>query len=52
LAHLPAETQATLYRVTSVGLSGHSRSVLETVYARVGSGADERFRRIMWRQLQ
>ncbi|MDY7535505.1 PilX N-terminal domain-containing pilus assembly protein [Pseudomonas sp. Bout1] len=52
LAHLPAETQANLYRVTSVGVSGHSRSVLESVYARVGSGPGERFRRIMWRQLQ
>ncbi|NWE14009.1 pilus assembly PilX family protein [Pseudomonas yamanorum] len=52
LAHLPAETQATLYRVTSVGVSGHSRSVLESVYAHVGSGPGERFRRIMWRQLQ
>ncbi|OWP69284.1 PilX N-terminal domain-containing pilus assembly protein [Pseudomonas sp. K2I15] len=52
LVHLPAGTQATLYRVTSVGASGHSRSVLETVYARVGSGPGERFRRIMWRQLQ
>jgi type IV pilus assembly protein PilX len=52
LAHLPADIQATLYRVTSVGVSGHSRSVLESVYARVGSGPDERFRRVMWRQLQ
>lgn len=52
LAQLPAEAQATVYRVTSVGVSGHSRSVLESVYARVGSGPGERFRRIMWRQLQ
>lgn len=52
LAHLPADAQATLYRVTSVGVSGHSRSVLESVYARIGSGPGERFRRIMWRQLQ
>lgn len=51
-AHLPADTSATLYRVTSVGISGHSRSVLESVYARVGEAPGERFRRILWRQLQ
>ncbi|CRM83204.1 type IV pilus assembly protein PilX [Pseudomonas sp. FH4] len=54
LAHLPPDTPATLYRVTAVGISGQSRSVLESVYARVASADDagERFRRILWRQLQ
>ncbi|MTD20924.1 pilus assembly protein PilX [Pseudomonas sp. CCM 7891] len=54
LAHLPPETPATLYRVTAVGISGHSRTVLETVYARVllDGGQGVRFRRILWRQLQ
>lgn len=52
LAHLPAETPATLYRVTAVGISGHSRTVLEAVYARLtDDGTGERFLRIMWRQL-
>ncbi|MBT2371107.1 pilus assembly protein PilX [Pseudomonas fluorescens] len=53
LAHLPPETPATLYRVTAVGISGHSRTVLETVYARVTLGGEQgvRFRRVMWRQL-
>ncbi|QJI31100.1 pilus assembly protein PilX [Pseudomonas sp. ADAK18] len=53
LAHLPPETPATLYRVTAVGISGHSRTVLETVYARVvlDDGQGGRFRRVMWRQL-
>lgn len=51
-AHLPADTSATLYRVTSVGTSGQSRSVLESVYARVDHTPGERFRRILWRQLQ
>lgn len=52
-AHLPPETPAILYRVTAVGISGHSRTVLETVYARVlpGDAAGERFRRVLWRQL-
>ncbi|SUD33456.1 type IV pilus assembly protein PilX [Pseudomonas fluorescens] len=52
LAHLPPETPATLYRVTAVGLSGQSRTVLESIYARVDPEADGRFRRILWRQLQ
>lgn len=54
LAHLPPDTPATLYRVTAVGISGQSRSVLESVYARVApvDDAGERFRRILWRQLQ
>lgn len=53
LAHLPPDIPATLYRVTAVGISGHSRTVLEVVYARVvlGDGQGVRFRRIMWRQL-
>ncbi|MFO2464685.1 PilX N-terminal domain-containing pilus assembly protein [Pseudomonas sp. 15FMM2] len=52
-AHLPPGTPATLYRVTAVGISGHSRTVLETIYARVPSGdtGGERFRRVLWRQL-
>ncbi|MBN0978160.1 pilus assembly protein PilX [Pseudomonas hygromyciniae] len=52
LAHLPPDTPATLYRVTAVGISGQSRTVLESVYARVVPDADGRFRRILWRQLQ
>ena len=52
LAHLPPDTPATLYRVTAVGISGQSRTVLESVYARVEPDADGRFRRILWRQLQ
>ncbi|USW96798.1 PilX N-terminal domain-containing pilus assembly protein [Pseudomonas proteolytica] len=52
LAHLPPDTPATLYRVTAVGISGQSRTVLESVFARVEPDADGRFRRILWRQLQ
>jgi type IV pilus assembly protein PilX len=52
LAHLPPEAHATLYRITSVGISGSSRTVLETVYARVEEAPQARFRRILWRQLQ
>lgn len=52
LAQLPPQTPATLYRVTAVGVSGQSRTVLETVYARVEEGNDSRFRRVSWRQLQ
>lgn len=52
LVHLPPEAGAALYRVTAVGLSGQSRTVLETVYARVEEGGSRRFRRILWRQLQ
>ncbi|KAA0949513.1 pilus assembly protein PilX [Pseudomonas sp. ANT_H14] len=53
LAHLPNGTSATVYRVTAAGISGHSRTVLEAVYARVsvGDSAGPRFRRVMWRQL-
>ncbi len=51
-AHLPPHTPATLFRVTAVGLGGQSRTVLETVYARVEEGGGERFRRVLWRQLQ
>jgi type IV pilus assembly protein PilX len=32
--HVPSNTSATLYRVTAVGLAGHSRSVLESIYAK------------------
>lgn len=52
LAQLPAQTPAALYRVTAVGLSGQSRTVLETVYARVDEQGGSRFRRVLWRQLQ
>jgi len=51
-AHLPPHAPATLFRVTAVGLDGQSRTVLETVYARVEEGGGERFRRVLWRQLQ
>ena len=52
LAHLPRRSPASLFRVTSVGLAGQSRTVLETVYARVEEGGRVRFRRVLWRQLQ
>jgi type IV pilus assembly protein PilX len=52
LVNLPADTPAALYRVTAVGLSGQSRTVLETVYARVDGGGGSGFHRILWRQLQ
>lgn len=52
LAQLPALTPAAVYRVTAVGLSGQSRTVLESVYARVDGEGGSRFRRVMWRQLQ
>ncbi|VVM92563.1 PilX N-terminal domain-containing pilus assembly protein [Pseudomonas fluorescens] len=32
--NVPINTQATLYRVTAVGISGHSRSVVESIYAK------------------
>ncbi|MFY0728542.1 pilus assembly PilX family protein [Pseudomonas sp. NFX15] len=32
--NVPINTQATLYRVTAVGLAGHSRSVVESIYAK------------------
>lgn len=66
--NLPAGTPATLYRVTAVGISGHSRTVLESIYAAfsgkmLDSQADDPARtriesidgsghRIMWRQIQ
>lgn len=52
LANLPPQTPATLYRVTAIGISGQSRTVLETVYARVDETSGARFRRVSWRQLQ
>lgn len=52
LAHLPPQTPAAVYRVTAVGLSGQSRTVLESVFARVEDEGGSRFRRVMWRQLQ
>ena len=52
LAHLPPETPAALFRVTAVGFSGQSRTVLESVFARVDEGASPYFRRVLWRQLQ
>ncbi|QHF42994.1 pilus assembly protein PilX [Pseudomonas sp. S35] len=52
LANLPPQTPAALYRVTAVGLSGQSRTVLETVYARVEEGGISWFQRVAWRQLQ
>ncbi|AZF46035.1 MULTISPECIES: PilX N-terminal domain-containing pilus assembly protein [unclassified Pseudomonas] len=51
-AHLPPYAPAALFRVTAVGLGGRSRTVLEAVYARVEEGDGERFRRVLWRQLQ
>ncbi|WP_369302564.1 PilX N-terminal domain-containing pilus assembly protein [Pseudomonas sp. N2-5-1-1] len=52
LTGLPLHTSARLYRVTAVGFSGQSRTVLETVYAQVNEAAGARFRRTLWRQLQ
>ncbi|KRP49981.1 PilX N-terminal domain-containing pilus assembly protein [Pseudomonas synxantha] len=52
MVHLPIHASAALYRVTAVGLAGQSRTVLETVYARVEEGGSVRFRRVLWRQLQ
>jgi type IV pilus assembly protein PilX len=52
LAHLPPGALAAVYRVTAVGFSGQSRTVLETVYARVDEDSGSRFRRVSWRQLQ
>ncbi len=52
LVHLPSHAPAALFRVTAVGLGGQSRTVLETVYARVDEEGRVRFRRILWRQLQ
>lgn len=52
IVHLPALTPAALYRVTAVGLNGQSRTVLESVYARVDGEGGSRFRRVSWRQLQ
>lgn len=52
MAHLPPRTSARVYRVTAVGLSGLSRTVVETVYAQVEDESGSRFRRVSWRQLQ
>lgn len=52
LAHLAPQVSAAAYRVTAVGLSGQSRTVLESVYARVDGEGGSRFRRVAWRQLQ
>ena len=52
LAHLPPQTGAALYRITAVGLSGQSRTVLESLYARVEGEGGSRLRRVAWRQLQ
>ncbi len=58
-AHLPVTAISHLYRVTGIGFRGQSRTVLESIYARYQDGDDgdegrmpQRFRRIMWRQLQ
>ncbi|WPN46502.1 MULTISPECIES: PilX N-terminal domain-containing pilus assembly protein [unclassified Pseudomonas] len=32
--NVPINTPATLYRVTAVGITGHSRSVVESIYAK------------------
>ena len=52
LPHVPPQSLATLYRVTAVGLSGQSRTVLESVYVRVEADGRSWFRRVAWRQLQ
>ena len=52
LAHLPPQTPAALYRITAVGLSGQSRTVLESLYARSEEEGGSRLRRVAWRQLQ
>ncbi|TFY92403.1 pilus assembly protein PilX [Pseudomonas kairouanensis] len=52
VAHLPPQTRAALYRVTAVGLSGPSRTVLESLYTHVDEEGGGRFRRVAWRQLQ
>lgn len=52
LAHLPPQAVANVYRVTAVGLSGQSRTVLESVYARLMEEGGPRFRRVAWRQVQ
>ena len=52
LPHLPAQSPAALYRLTAVGLSGQSRTVLESLYVRVEGEDGWRFRRVAWRQLQ
>ncbi len=36
---VPGDTPATLYRISAVGLSGHSRSVVESIYAKFESEA-------------
>lgn len=58
-AHLPEAVVSHLYRVTGIGIRGQSRTVLESIHARYQgaddsseAGVPQRFRRIMWRQLQ
>lgn len=51
LANLPPHARAAVYRVTAVGLNGQSRTVLESVYARVEGQSALGFRRVAWRQL-
>ena len=58
-AHLPEAAVSHLYRVTGIGIRGQSRTVLESIHARYQgaddsseAGVPQRFRRIMWRQLQ
>ena len=58
-AQLPGIASAHFYRVTAIGVRGLSRTVLESVFVRYrspGSETDDpihqRFRRVMWRQIQ
>lgn len=51
LVHLPPGMPATLYRITAVGLSGQSRTVLEAMYAGVEEEGRSRYQRVLWRQL-
>lgn len=59
VVQLPVTTVGRLYRVTGIGFRGQSRTVLESIYARYQHADDgsegigpQRFRRVMWRQLQ
>lgn len=49
---LPPAPPSALYRVTAVGISGQTRTVLETVYAREGAPGKVRYQRVLWRQIQ
>lgn len=56
-ANLPSINDATLYRVTGIGVRGAYRTVLESIYARFQMpegdvSAAPYFRRVMWRQIQ